>query len=291
MQEDAQDAEFQAKLAFAERDAHRVVELAQREGIPPLGARELLANDPYAQGPRLFARHCSGCHRYDGHDGMFVKRTKTVEENGRRTTVEEPATAADLGRFGSRDWMKSVLVDYHAVFAPLESELAVASYGEKGKRFLTGDMASWCKSNKERLADAANGESLQALVEFVVAQSGRPDLGAVDEKLAAQGREIFKTGSLASGSLDIACADCHFLKPIDGSEELGSKGTGAPILSGYGGKGWLTAFLKNPGHEDFYGENNIMPAFESTLTDMELKLLVDWMTGDYYRRSKDGEQH
>ena len=55
----------------AERDAGRVVELARSPaGIPSSGAVTLLRNDAYTQGPKLFARHCSSCHRYDGHNGL-----------------------------------------------------------------------------------------------------------------------------------------------------------------------------------------------------------------------------
>ncbi len=282
MQEDAADPDFQAKMKFAARDAHRVVELAQREGIPPQGARELLANDPYTQGPRLFAKHCGSCHRYHGHDAMGLVMMKADK------TTPEPATAADLGNFGSRDWLKNVLVDYHAVFAPLEGEAALASYGEKGKRFLTGDMAGWSKENQPALRDADNAESLKALIEFLAAQSGRHDVGTVEEKLVSAGRKIFNTGTLANGSFDSNCIDCHTLKPVGQEEILGS--ASGPTLTGYAGKDWLTAFLKNPGHEDFYGDNNLMPAFESSLSEKELGLLVDWMTGHYYRGPKH-EQH
>ena len=33
-----------------------------------------------------------------------------------------------------------------------------------------------------------------------------------------------------------------------------------------------------------------MPAFESTLSEKELSLLVDWMVGDYYR-GPDHDKH
>lgn len=280
MEEDRKDPEFQAKLKFAERDAHRVVELAQREGIPPQGARELLANDAYTQGPRLFARHCSGCHRYDGHDAMgLVKMTPDKEP--------EPATSADLGHFGSRDWVKNVLIDFQGVFAPLNSEMAKTAFGEKAERIFDGDMAGWSKDSKAALTDPANADSLKALAEFVASQSGRTDHGKFDADLVAKGREIFTTGALANGSVG-ACTDCHAMKPIGETELLGSTGAGAPTLTGYGSKEWLTRLLQNPGHEDYYGEKNAMPAFATTLSEKELGLLVDWMVGDYYRGPDHG---
>lgn len=303
MDEDNKDVEFQAKLKFAHRDGLRVVELAEREGIPPLGARELMANDSYTQGPRLFARHCSGCHRFDEHDGVYLPKLRyimdehghNVIENGQKKYELEQPTAADLGKFGSREWMQAVLVDYHNTFKPIADSVqtpdedmkesqkqAIEALNAKKKRFLEEQMAGWSTDNKDKLLDAANAESYKALVEFLVAQSGRADL-KVDENLVKQGREVFTTGALANGSVS-ACTDCHTMK-VRGETEFVTEnsGSGVPTLTGYAGKEWLTAFLKDPGHADFYGDNNIMPAFAEAMTEKELGLLVDWMVGDYYR--------
>lgn len=279
IQEDRHNESHQAKLRFAERDAHRVVELAHREGIPQNGARELLVRDPFAQGPRLFARHCASCHRFEGHDGTGQQILKTVEKDGVKTIVEEPATAADLKDFGAREWVRRVLTDYDTTFAPLKNA------GEKGTRFLEGEMAGWCKDNKAVLSDPANADSVNALVEFLAAQSGRTDQKAFDEKLVAAGKDIFKRGALKSGMLSSACTDCHAMKALGETESLGDgAGPGYPTLTGYAGRDWLKAFLRAPGHADFYGDNNLMLAFDAQrLSDEELDLLVNWMTGDYYR--------
>lgn len=292
MQEDRNDAEFQAKLKFAERDAHRAVVLSNGLGIPSLGTRELLANDPYTQGPRIFARHCASCHRYDGHDAMGLKKYKQkVDENGQPVLdahghperVEEVANSPDLGQFGSREWIKSVLADFHTVFAPMDSELAHESYGDKGNFFLTeGEMGQWSDSNKGLLTDPANQNDFNALVEFLAAQSDRREVGEINTELAQKGREIFLNGKLTNGSFDSNCADCHQLKARGEENELSGSGGGGPMLTGYSGKDWLTAFLKNPGHEDFYSEHNLMPAFETALSEKEIQLLVDWLVGDYY---------
>lgn len=276
--EDNHNESHQAKLAFAERDAHRVVVLAARDGIPQNGARELLVNDPFTQGPRLFARHCSSCHRYDGHDGTGQKILKTVVENEKEIKVLEPATAADMKDFGSREWITKVLIDYDATFKPLENA------GDKGKAILTGEMSSWCKDNQKALTDPANADGLKALVEFLTSQSGRADLGAFDEKLVAEGKEIFKGGALKSGTLSSSCIDCHAMK-IAGESATLSDGAGAgyPTLTGYAGRDWLKAFLRDPAHANFYGDKNAMMIFdEKRLPEKELDLLVNWMTGDYY---------
>ena len=286
MFEDSHNESYQAKLRFAERDAHRVVELAERAGIPQNGARDLLVHDAFTQGPRLFARHCSSCHRFDGHDGTGQKILKEVEVDGKKTKITEPDTAADLKDFGSREWITRVLIDYDTIFKPLENA------GDKGKAILEGEMANWCKDNQKVLADPPNADSLKALVEFLAAQSGRTD----DEKpfdaaLVAAGKEIFKGGVLKSGSLSSSCVDCHAMKAAGDNEPLGEgSGPGYPTLTGYAGRDWLKSFLRDPGHADFYGDKNTMMVFdEKRLSEKELDLLVDWMVGNYYRQPAKSE--
>ncbi len=293
--EDSHNESHQAKLKFAERDAHRIVELAHREGIPQNGARELLVRDPFSQGPRLFARHCSSCHRFNGHDGKGQQILKAKldaegkaikDAHGHAVSEEEPATAADLRDFGSRDWVRRVLTDYDRTFAPLKNA------GVKGQQFLDGEMAGWCRENKALLADPANADSVKELVEFVAAQSGRVDHGTFDEKLVAAGKGIFKGGALKSGTpLTSSCVDCHAMKALGDTESLGDgAGSGYPTLTGYAGRDWLKRFLRSPGHPDFYGDNNVMVAFdEPRLSENELDLLVNWMIGDYYRSKKSNK--
>lgn len=285
--DDMHNASHQAKLKFAERDAHRVVELAMRDGIPPNGARELLVQDAFTQGPRLFARHCASCHRFDGHDGTGQLIQKTVKEDGKEVKVDEPSTAADLKDFGSREWMKRVLTDYQNTFAPLKNA------GEKGPLFLEGEMAGWCNDNKEALSNPGNAESVAALVEFLFAQSGRTDLGPIDDKQVAVGKEIFTGGQLKNGKLSSNCTECHAMKVKSGDteESLGDgAGSGYPKLTGYASRTWLKELIRSPDHADFYGEKNLMLPFkEQRLSDTELDLLVDWMTGHYYR-SSDGHK-
>jgi ubiquinol-cytochrome c reductase cytochrome b subunit len=59
----------------------------------------------------------------------------------------------------------------------------------------------------------------------------------------------------------------------------------APSLTGYGSREWLIAFITNPEHERFYGEDNDrMPAFgeEKSLTPQEIGLVADWIRGEWY---------
>lgn len=279
LREDAADKNYVAAVKAAEFEGHRAAELAHEFGIPQAGALSLLKDDALVQGPKLFKRHCSSCHRYNGHDGLEQVPMKEVEENGSKKMVEELATAADLGKFGSREWIGNLLTDYHTVFAP------VANAGEKGNRFLSGEMAAWSKENADTLKKPENANAMKALTEFLVAQSERAEFGPYDAALVATGKELFKGGPLSAGSFTASCADCHALK-ISGEAGLFAEGAGAgyPTLTGYAGKSWLKDFIKNPAHDTFYGaEHNLMPSFDSKVSEKELNLLVDWLVDEYYR--------
>ena len=274
--EDAADADYQAAVAEAHRDGQRAAELASSQGIPAQGALALLKQDPFTQGPRLFARACASCHRYDGHDGSGRLVVETTMVDHHKVTKDSLATAADLGKFGSREWMRDVLVNYHEVFAPLKN-------APNGERFLAGDMASWSTDNKAELSKPENKEALDSLVEFLYQQTGRAGTGEVETPQVVTGKSIFTTGMLpGGGALSSACTDCHTMKVRWEETPLSENpGAGVPSLTGYGGYDWLKAFIRNPGHADYYGDNNLMPEFESKLTEEQLELLVRWMVGDY----------
>jgi ubiquinol-cytochrome c reductase cytochrome b subunit len=276
MLNDARNADHQLAVKSAEKDGHRAVELANEFGIPPLGALTLLREDPLTQGPKLFAKNCSSCHRYEGHNGLGVP--VTVVADGK--LVDAPMTAPELSEFGTREWMKNVLVDYAGVIAPLGNMVDQAA----GQRFLQGDMANWSKENKAALTDPANAESLAALVEFVVAQSERADLAPFDAAKVELGQKIFVEGKLAQGELTSACADCHSMKLAGASAPLAAgSGDMVPTLTGYGGTGWLNRLIGNPAHPEFYGEHNAMPVFEKQLTPEQINLISRWLVGDYFK--------
>jgi ubiquinol-cytochrome c reductase cytochrome b subunit len=89
-----------------------------------------------------------------------------------------------------------------------------------------------------------------------------------DVAVIAEGKKL-----LADVALD--CTDCHAFHEIKG-------GTG-PDFTGYGSAEWLREFLKNPGHDRFYGKkNDRMPAFGETsrLSPQQLEMLIRWMRGE-----------
>jgi ubiquinol-cytochrome c reductase cytochrome b subunit len=283
--DDPTSKQFRADVASAHSDAERIVELAQSpSGIPAAGAVSLKRNDPLMQGPRIFAAACASCHSYDDHDGTGAK-------------MKDKPTAADLGHFGDRQWMKAILTDYSKHFAPLKQ---ASWYKDLKKRSDAGEdveaefldldnseMAVWSEDDGQTLADPKNKAALDALIEFLVAQSGRKDL-KVDEKLAKSGESLAFGYSFGKLELNSACTDCHSdfeaWKPFTPHDK--EDPTGYSDLTGYGSQAWLRDFIGDPGRAQHYGDKNQMPAFKEQLTEQQMNLLVRWMTGDYYKPKK-----
>jgi ubiquinol-cytochrome c reductase cytochrome b subunit len=268
--EDYRDADHQVALAEAERDAQRVVELASLpEKIPVDGAGALLQHDPFTQGPRVFAKYCASCHRFDGHDG----RGRAVLDLDAETQQvgPRPAGAPDLHQFATRSWWNSILTNFEEHLAP------VAVSGYDLEQSATDGMISWFRENQSVLRDPANQQDVAAMVEFLTSQNGRPD-PTLNQQLIERGQEILASGELTAGSI-VACNSCH--AEVGGTFVAGTDNGGIPELNQYGSQAWLQAFLRDPGHAQFYGERNRMPAFESRLSASELDLLVRFLSGDY----------
>ena len=252
--------DFRASLEQGEADARRTRRLA-RDGVPVEGAAAMLRRDPLTQGPRLFAQFCGSCHPYDGHDGTGLARA-------------EPASAPDLGDFGTRRWNRAVLIDYADHFAALKN--AKGEWAEPAQEILEGDMATWSEDNRDALLEDASG--LDALVEYLVRQAGRTDLPPADESLLEAGRAAVVDGTLPGGGEIESCLDCHALVDAATGEELAEENY-APTLTGYGGTEWVRRMIARP--EEHYGEPNAMPAFATQLSADQIDLLARWLTGDY----------
>jgi ubiquinol-cytochrome c reductase cytochrome b subunit len=268
---------FRAAVAQAHKDGERAVALAQApEGIPPGGAITLLLNDPATQGPRLFSTRCSDCHRWNGKDGLD-NDVMVIDESAQGAPPRPAlAKAPDLANFGSKAWLKGLLSNFPEHMQATKNATVMP---EKAHKLVAGSMADFSTENSGVLNKDSNKESFEALVEFLYAQSGRKDaLPQSDPKVLA-GREVFKTGKLKDGELSSACADCHTLVIPNETEPLSA--SGEPILTGYGGEGWLKQMLLNP--DAHYGETNAMPAFHGQLSDHELDMLTRWIVGDYYQ--------
>lgn len=296
--EDSQDETYVSAKAQATAAADRIRDLTTERGIPPSGAAQLLRDDPFTQGPKLFAKNCSSCHRFDGHDGLghrplnthvaraedtwetiaesrFVKPDEIRRLNpalaarplkaGDQVVVYARPWAPDLKGFASREWLAG-LMDPARVDGP-------AYFG--GTKFKDGKMVKWVKKNctPEKAADLKKVIAALSAEARLKAQAGADN---ADAELIKQGRVLI-TG-------EFACTDCHSFGKKDPDAT-------APDLTGYGSKAWLTRIISNPAHADFYGKrNDRMPAFadKKILDAKQLSLLADWLRGDWYVPPKNG---
>jgi ubiquinol-cytochrome c reductase cytochrome b subunit len=247
--DDRNNPAYQVAVATAEREAQRVKALAAAQGIPTSGAVNLLREDPYVQGPKLFARNCASCHRYDGHDGLG-------------SPPKDPQSAPDLKGFASREWIGRLLDPAH---------IATSNYFG-GTKFANGKMVRYVKKD----VAAYTPEQKEQLRKVVIALSAEAKLKSQQALDAGDASDISAGRELAKG--DIACTDCHaFGKPDEDAT--------APDLTGYGSREWLIAFISNPAHPNFYGKrNDRMPRYgeEKILDAKALGLLADWLRGEWY---------
>ncbi|MSU62597.1 MAG: DUF4405 domain-containing protein [Pedosphaera sp.] len=247
--EDRQKPEFQLATKQAHASAERAVALARLRGIPESGALTLLREDPLTQGPKIFARSCASCHRYDGHDGMGA-------------TPSDAASAADLKGFGSHEWLAGILDPGH---------VAASNYFG-GTKFKDGKMVRFVKKDIARF-DARQKEHLNKVVMAVSAEAGLKSQAGADSRdttAIEEGRRLFAIS-------EMRCAECHQFRKKD-------EDATAPDLTGFGSREWLISFISDPAHERFYGKrNDRMPSFgkEHQLTPREISLLTDWIRGEW----------
>lgn len=99
---------------------------------------------------------------------------------------------------------------------------------------------------------------LDAVVEFVYAQTGAPD---ADKALAEKGQTLFDDGD---------CSDCH--------DRDGTTAGSAPNLGGRGSLDMLAAFIADAGQPHFFGEMNQMPKLgRPKLTEDDRYALAEYL--------------
>jgi ubiquinol-cytochrome c reductase cytochrome b subunit len=124
-----------------------------------------------------------------------------------------------------------------------------------GPRFF--GMMEW-KPESRMPAVQMEGEELDAVVEFVYAQSGAAD---AKQELAAKGQTLFDDGD---------CSDCH--------ERDGATAGSGPNLGGRGSVDVLAAFIADAGQPHFFGELNKMPKFSRPkLTEDDRYVLAEYL--------------
>ena len=247
---DRDNPDYALAVRTAARDAERVIVLAQSPaGIPPTGAVSLLRNDAFTQGPKIFAKNCASCHRYDGHDGLGAQ-------------PKDKISAADLKGYASREWLAGLL-DPARIGTP-------HYYG--GSKLKDGKMAKFVR---EDIA-SFNDEEKKLLEKTIAALSSEARLKSQRERDRADATLIAE-GSKALVGDKMNCMECH--KFHDSGEG------GGPNLTGYGSREWMMALVHNPSHSRFFGDrNDRMPAFgeEKQLSPQEIGLVVDWLRGEWY---------
>jgi ubiquinol-cytochrome c reductase cytochrome b subunit len=256
MTHDKRDPAFKLAVEEARRDAARVKMLAKSPtGIPREGAVTLLRNDPLTQGPKLFAKNCASCHRFDGHDGTGNQPS------------DEPS-AADLKGFATRAWLTGLL-DPQRVDSPHYFGGTKLRDG-KMVRFVKKDVAGFATEQKEQLNKAIVALSAEA---GLFSQRDADRRGAV---LVAEGRKLLNSEGMR-------CTECHKF------HDQGEDPTG-PDLTGYGSRDWLVDFISNPAHDRFYGKrNDRMPKFgeDKVLDDHAIGLIADWLQGNWYEPDRE----
>ncbi|QDU54577.1 cytochrome b N-terminal domain-containing protein [Aeoliella mucimassa] len=266
---------YLADLRLAHAEAERSIELASM-GIPVDGARGQTRRDPLIAGRRLFKAHCASCHSH--HD---VSLENPHEEGDPLTTVvcDEP-TAANLYKFGSREWMEGML-DHEKLVGP-------EFFGNT--IFAEGDMVYWVQGTiTDELADLPDDEKQAFKMQVRAAAwaiSGLAELPYQKEKDEEQSEQLEQGMDIVLNEL--SCIDCHTL----GDEEAGA----GPDLTDYASEEWLTEFIRNPRTERFYySEDNydeadrLMPGYAThaddpdlnTLSDEEISLIVRWIRRDW----------
>jgi ubiquinol-cytochrome c reductase cytochrome b subunit len=254
--QDKRDPVYQVALREVEQNATRVKVLARAAtGIPSEGAASLLRNDSLTQGPKLFARNCASCHRYDGHDGLGNQ-------------VKDAQSASDLKGFASREWLAGLLDP--------ERIATVRYFG--GTKHKDGKMAGFVNKKVAKYS----AEQKEELKKVIIAVSSEARLRSQLDADARDASAINEGRSLLKG--DIACTDCHQFHVPD-------EDATAPDLTGYGSRQWLVGMISNPAHEKYYGKrNDRMPRFgeEQILSLQAIGLLADWLRQDWYEPTNHG---
>jgi ubiquinol-cytochrome c reductase cytochrome b subunit len=255
---DWHDAHYLASVAQAEKEGARAKHLARiNGGIPPEGALSLLREDPVIQGPKLFAAKCASCHSFGGEDGLGVAISKEKPDSLR---------GADLKGFGSREWLRGFLDPKQHVTSKFWGD-TVFVRPPPGKRIskmtklVTEDIAAYTPEQKQQL------EKVIAALSAEAALRSQREADAREPRAIEEGRTLMGVDALN-------CVECHKWR----AEEEGK-----PDLNGWASRQWLLDFLKDPGHEQFYGSrNDRMPAFgaKSELSPRQLEMIVDWLRGE-----------
>lgn len=188
---------------------------------------------------------CSLCHSMTG-------------VQGEADIVAYKPAGADLGNFGTREWIAGWF-DRNLVASP-------RYFGATA--FASGSMVKFVRTSLPELISDIGKEEFERLIDILAAEAAR-DAPLPKDHVDEDTRLLFE---------DFTCTDCHSF--------YGKGGGTGPDLTGYGSRQWTKEILANPAHERFYGSRNDgMPSYrafpadsgKNLLTEEELDLLTDWL--------------
>ncbi len=252
---DRSDLHYDVAVRGAHRDAERAKKLASERGIPPIGALQLLREDPLTQGPKIFAAKCSSCHSYD--DG-----------NGLGDPLPDKQTAAELKGWGTVEWLRALMDPQRLTSDDWWGGTAFV-HPPKGRS--RGKMVDYVLEEIPKLDEAGKQQLEDALV-ALAAEAELPSRKEADKADAAR----IEKGRIALGEKGLNCVDCHLFRSEGG-------GTG-PDLTGWGSREWTIGIISDPTHKRFYDRrNDRMPSYgpKGELTQQQIELVTDWLRGDY----------
>lgn len=306
--------EFLKAKIDGEHNAKRVIELAKANGIPPTGALTLVYDDPYLQGPKLFAQHCASCHNYE---------PLTFDDYESANPGEEIQEMLEAARASVEDWKETIdalknskFTNFHNTEPIINSNPTAPNLypisqfnswfsnwlnprlinskhllGYEDSPFKDGDMTSFIL---ESYGDIDPYDESQTVVQafskisWALFDEAQLPVSVLDDgriqTAIEEGRSLI-TGELADiVDSGMSCTDCH---KFHDEGDLGS----APDLTGYMSRQWMIDFIRNPSGDRFYPDtNDRMPAFAphddpqlNQLDDKTLGLIVDWLRGDWVR--------
>ncbi len=223
-------------------------------------------------------RQCASCHNHAVSSAAFRRNTGAEPPEGGTTSADilaEKPTAANLTGYASRRWLAGLL-DPKQIKGP-------EYFGNT--KFRGGKMASFVKENLGDL-DADEKKNLEKVIAAVSAEAKLPaqhERDRADARLIAEGRSL-----VLSAEAPFTCTDCHAFR---GKGRPGD----APLLTGYGSPGWIAGIIGNPAGKLYYGKlNDRMPAYapsadaaQNTLGGRQIKMLTDWLRGDWYEQRRN----
>jgi ubiquinol-cytochrome c reductase cytochrome b subunit len=252
--------ELDKKVHEAHVLSQRAAQLAMF-GVPDVGGRSLLRQDPATKGYDLFKKNCGACHSLTPQKGdTFEPITKGEFK------------AADLGGFGTEPWVRGLLNN------PSDPKY----FGRTSLKGMTRWKAGVMKQRKTMDKTEIDKEEAEfdAVAKWLVKQD--------DKQLVKAGKEAF----------DNQCASCHKVGK-DGAEDapdLTNYGSQAWVRgmimapghkSHYGDRNQMPAFRnkEGPGSEvavqEFFDSNPDFPKDKLIdMTDVERELIIRFLTHD-----------